>query len=82
MNQNEQTLVGLIAELKEKVLFLRVTTILFQLPPPQTSLFESKTKPASSGSVKHNSRKLVQEIVCEDQLEDIVNSGANITNAA
>ena len=82
MNQNERTLVGLIATLKGKVLFLRATATLSELPPPQTSLFESKTKPASSGSVKHNSRKLVQEIVCEDQLEDIVNSGARIINAA
>jgi hypothetical protein len=43
---------------------------------------ESKTKPKSTSSVKRNSKKLVPEIFCEDRLEDIVNSGANIITGA
>jgi len=52
--------------------------ILSQLPPPQTSLFEAKTKPKSPSPVKRNFGKRVREILCEDQLEDIINLGADI----
>ncbi len=66
MAQNKLTLADLIAELKEKVLFLGVTAILSHLPPPQASLFESKTEPKSPGSAKRNFRKRVRDILCED----------------